>query len=142
MSSFTPARLRRTAVRLAAFASVAAVAACGDNPASANPIAGTYTASTFQVIPEGMTNALDVKAAGGTLTITVNEDNTTSGQLVVPGALIGSPTDFVASMAGTVTVTGSTATFHQTADTFIRDLTWTVSGHTISVNGQVLTGDT
>jgi hypothetical protein len=135
------ARLRRTTALLAAIAAVSLLGACGDDPVSTNPIAGTYTATTFMVTPEGTTAPIDLKAGGATLTISIAEDNSTTGQLVVPKALTGEATDFVASMAGTVTSSGGGVVFHQTADTFVRDLTWTVSGRTISVSNQVLTGD-
>jgi type IV secretory pathway protease TraF len=139
-TAFRPAsRLLRATLTAGALAALAACA--GDGPSSANPIAGTYVATVFTVVPEGTTNALDIKASGGSLTITIAEDNASTGQLFIPKSLTGDPTDFVATMTGTAVVNGSTLTFTQLSDTFVRDLTWTVSGRTISVTNQLLMGD-
>jgi hypothetical protein len=46
-------------------------------------------------------------------------------------------TAFSASMAGTVVQTGTTVRFEQTADTFVRDLTFTVVGNTLQTTSQV-----
>lgn len=92
---------------------VASVAACGDYASPSSPLPGTWTATTFTVVPRGQA-PLDVLAGGGSPTITIAANNTTSG-----------------------TLTGSRVTFTQSADTFVRDLQWTLSGKSLSVTNAV-----
>jgi hypothetical protein len=110
---------------------------CGCSPA---PVltAGTWTAIQLLVTPAGQSQ-IDILAAGGSLTIVIAQNFTTSGSLVIPASVNGG-TPFTASMAGTVAFPSSTlrATFVQAADTFVRDLSWEVtSGDTkLSVTNQ------
>ena len=109
--------------------------ACGsDSPSQASSLAGVYTATVFRVTPTGQP-PIDVLAQGGTLSITIASDNTASGTLSLPASVAG--TAFSASMAGTVVQTGTTVRFEQTADTFVRDLTFTVVGNTLQATNQV-----
>jgi hypothetical protein len=112
--------------------------ACGSDTTAASSIAGAYHATTFQVTVAGG-NAMDALAAGGSLTLQVNADNTTSGTLSLPASITGGSA-FTASMAGTASVSGNTVFFQQSADTFVRDLTWTINGNTITVSSQSLGG--
>jgi hypothetical protein len=82
----------------------------------------TYQATTFAITPQSG-SSLDVLAAGGSLTVTLDGQNVTSGTLNVPASFNGG-TAFVANIVGTVTITGSTVRFQQTEDTFVRDLEW------------------
>jgi hypothetical protein len=109
--------------------------ACGsDSPTQvSSPVAGTYLATEFLVTPAGEPT-IDVLAQGGTLSITIAADNRTSGSLTLPASIAG--TDISLSMAGTAVVSGSTVTFQQPGDTFVRNLTFTVSGNTLSVTNQ------
>jgi hypothetical protein len=109
--------------------------ACDDAPTEPSTLrAGTYTATTFRVIPTGQP-PLEVLAGGGTLTITVAADGRTSGRLFVPASLTGDdPLD--ASMAGTAVQAGGEVRFEQTADTFVRDLEWQVGTSTLTVVDQ------
>ena len=105
---------------------------CSD-PLTPESIAGAYAASTF-ALSGGVTE--DVLAAGGSLTITFSAGGTTSGTLFVPAASSGSGgVDFTADMAGTFTLEGDSITLTQAADSFVRDLTWTVDGNRISGTG-------
>ncbi|HUG28550.1 MAG TPA: hypothetical protein VMK53_09650 [Gemmatimonadales bacterium] len=99
---------------------------------------GTYTATTFSVTPAGEA-PINVLGGGGSLVITLHANGTTSGTLSVPASAAGG-TAFVESMEGTVTVTSLTVTFQQTADTFVRDLTWSRQGQIIAVTNQVVAG--
>lgn len=118
-----------------AFAAAGALAACGSaTPTEVAPIAGTYRATTFRGTPTGQ-SAIDVLAQGGTLSLVIAADNSTSGTLAVPASAAGGAA-LTASMAGTAVRTGNTVRFQQSADTFMRDLTWTVSGNTLQVNDQ------
>ncbi len=122
---------RRFVIALAA----TALAACGnDTPTETTSLAGTYRATIFRVTPTGE-SALDVLGQGGTLNLTIATDNTTSGTLNLPASVAGGAA-FTASMAGTAVQTGGTVRLQQTADTFVRDLTWAVSGSALTVADQ------
>ena len=110
--------------------SIPLVAACSD-ALSPETLAGTYVATTFTLTGDV---AGDVLAAGGGLTITLNADGTTAGSLFVPASL-NEGEDFNASMVGTFTMVNETITFTQDADTFVRDLTWTVDGSELRGTG-------
>jgi hypothetical protein len=108
--------------------------ACGDGTSPSTSLAGSYVATDFRVTPTGQAS-IDVLGAGGTLSIAIAANNTTTGSLNVPGSVTGGA-PFTASMAGTAMLSGSTVTFQQSADTFVRDLSWTRSGTTLSVTNQ------
>jgi len=124
--------LRRIPVTLAV-ASV--LVACGsDTPTQASTLAGSYRATTLRVTPTGQ-SAMDILAQNGSLTITVGADNATTGSLFLPASVTGGAA-LTASMAGTAVRTGSSIQFQQLADTFVRDLVWTVSGNALTVVDQ------
>jgi hypothetical protein len=118
-------------------ATISAVCGCGSTESS-NALAGTYVATVFNVAPTGQAQ-VDVLAAGGSLTLTIASDNSTTGNLSVP-ASANSGVPFTASMAGTVSLSGSIVRFQQSADTFVRDLDWTRSGSNLIVVSQVAGG--
>jgi hypothetical protein len=91
---------------------------------------GTYTATLFRITPDGGT-ITDVLAAGGSLHITFDRTGATSGTLIIPAGITGAAVN--ASMAGTATITGLTVTFSQSADTFVRQATWSRIGRTIQL---------
>lgn len=71
---------------------------------------------------------------GSTVTITLASDGTTSGRLFVPGgAEDGSDLDV--DLVGTWALMGSTVTFNQTTDTFIRDAEFTAGRNRLSGEG-------
>lgn len=110
--------------------------ACGDaGPTESVSLAGTYTATLFRVTPSGQ-SAIDVLAQGGSLSIAIASDNTTSGSLVLPASVAGSV--FTASMAGTAVQSGPTVQFQQSADTFVRGLAFTVSGRALQASNQTV----
>lgn len=113
------------------------LSACGgDTPTETNVLAGSYRATTFRVTPSGQA-ATDVLAQSGSLTITIGTDNATSGSLVLPASVTGG-TALTENMAGTAVRTGNAVQFQQAADTFVRDLTWTVSGNALTVADQAV----
>jgi len=59
--------------------------------------AGTYVATMFQATPDGL-RTINVLTAGGSLTVTVNADNSVNGTLYVPASVAGQ--DLTASMTG------------------------------------------
>ena len=128
--------LTRRALLAPALAALTAgvLAACGDGATESSSIAGTYTATTFRITPSGQA-AVDVLARGGTLVLTIDGDNRTSGMLSLPSAVTGGEA-FTASMTGRAVRTGNTVRFEQTADTFVRDLRWTVDGRTLRAENQ------
>jgi hypothetical protein len=132
----THQRLRLRALgRLVTLATSLAGIGCGDTgPTDAPSLAGTYAASVFRVTPSGQSQ-IDVLAQGGSLVLTIATDNsTTTGSLALPASIAGTP--FTASMAGTAIRTGSTVRFQQTADTFVRDLTFTVTANSFQATNQ------
>ncbi len=132
---------RRSTYRslLAAVAIVSTLAACGDDGLiDPDPIVGAYTATTFRATASGQ-QEIDVLARGGSLTITIGSNNTTTGSLTIPANVTGAAA-IQASMAGTIERNGNGVTFEQTADTFVRDLNWTVANNTISVTNQSVGG--
>ena len=134
MRRISAARHRVRLLALVTFAS-AWVSGCGsDSPSQPSSLAGTYVATVFRVTPTGE-STIDVLAAGGSLSVTIASDNTASGSLSIPASVAGTP--FTASMAGTVVQSGSTVQFQQTADTFVRDLTFTIVGNTLQATSQV-----
>ncbi len=72
----------------------------------------------------------DILAAGGIFEITLTAQGTTTGRLFIPDAVTGEG-DFDSSLTGTWTQSGSTIDFHHTADTFVRDMTFTMQGSTL-----------
>jgi hypothetical protein len=134
-----PMRPSSTIVRRLLAASLLLVAASACSSTDASPLAGSYVATTFQVTPTGQ-SMIDVLAQGGTLGISITDDNSTSGTLFVPASVAG--TAITESMAGTAVQTGNTVRFTQSSDTFVRDLTFTVNGSTLQVVNQPLSGAT
>ena len=103
---------------------VAVVAtACSDNPfkpTTAN-VVGDYTVQTLTTTDTSGT--VDWVTAGATWTISLAANGTTSGHLFIPGAGQGGG-DFNADMVGTWTLSGDSIQFDQTADSFVRDMSF------------------
>lgn len=122
--------MKRHAARLAWLALAAAVpllASCKDDS-----LAGDYTATTFTVTPEGGATQ-DVIAAGGHITLTIANDFSTGGSLSIPETVEGGPVSV--SLLGNVAQQGDQITLNTVADTFLRDITFTFSGGTLSGTG-------
>jgi hypothetical protein len=113
--------MRSSTMRIIALALTLALTACGDDNFSptVENVAGPYTASTFTYeTSEGTT---DLLAAGAVVSIDLADDGTTTGEIfVAAGGEDGGDLD--EDLTGTWTLAGSTVTFDQDADTFIRDL--------------------
>lgn len=105
-----------------------AFAGCDDDPTAPPAPIGAYEATTFTATQGGTTT--DVLAAGGSLTITLTPQGSTTGRLFIPDAVTGEG-DFDSDLAGTWTQTGATVQFSHTADTFVRDMPFTVQGATL-----------
>jgi hypothetical protein len=101
----------------------AAIIACGGSDSSSpnGTVAGSYTATQFTTTgSSGQTNQL---LAGSTLAINLAGNGATTGHLHL--AASGGNPAFDADMAGTWAQTGSTVTFSQSADTFVRNIPFT-----------------
>lgn len=102
------------------------VAACSDSTApTMASVAGSYAATTFTVTESGGTT--NILAAGGSISLTLAAAGTTSGRLFVPGGAEGGG-DFDEDLTGTWSLQDSTVTLDHDADTFLRDMTFTVRG--------------
>jgi hypothetical protein len=114
----------------------AVLLACGgsDEPAS-SPYAGSYVATSWTTT--GNSGHQDQILAGSTLQITLNSNGTTTGHLHM-AATAANPV-FDGDMAGTWAVNGNVIDFTQTADTFVRDMPFTVDSNIQGI--MTLTGD-
>ena len=119
---------------LSLIAAALLLASCSDNDANPTTLAGTYNASAFTVTPSGQA-AINVLSAGGSLTMTITSDGVVSGSMSLPASVTGGA-PLVADMIGVATQSGTTVTFDQTADTFVRDLNWKLSAEGLSVTSQ------
>ncbi len=128
-------RLRGTSVLFL----IGAIINCSsDEPTTPTLSAGTYSATTFRAVPTGQA-PIDVLAAGGSLSVTIAADKSTTGTLNLPASVTGGA-PFTATMTGTAVQTGSTVQFQQTADTFVRNLTWQLGTNTLTVVDQTAGG--
>ncbi len=125
-------------VLLGVAVAAASALACGELTPGPGNLAGSYLPSLFLITPTGQPQ-IDVLLQGGSLNIAITASNTTSGQLSLPATVTGT-TPLLALMTGDAVVTGSTLQFQQNADTFIRNLTWTVKRDTLEVVNQVVGG--
>jgi hypothetical protein len=127
--------------RTVALALAAVLAGCGDddgfNP-TVDDVAGSYSATTFTVTSPAGT--IDLLALGGLVSVTLSADGTTTGELFAPGAGEDGE-DVEADLTGTWELSGSTVTFDQTADTFIRDVEFTASQDRLTAEG-IFSGET
>lgn len=120
-----------------------AVAACGDKDLTAptvGEVAGTYTATTFTATSGATTT--DYLNQGGSITVTLASNATTSGSMVIPTTALGAGATY--DLAGTWRLTATTVQFTGTGAHPMEDLTWifeddellgygTLNGNTIAV---------
>ena len=101
--------LRATAVLTALLLSIG----CEDDPTgpAVETVAGTYTATQFRITTGS--NSQDVLTMGGSISVTLNVNGTTTGTLHVPA--IGADEELEESLTGTWSLDGRTVTFEQGA---------------------------
>jgi hypothetical protein len=108
--------------------------ACSDSPSETHnltiqAVAGAYGASgnfgalSFTTTSSGM--VIDWLEQGASISLRLNADRTTEGELFVPGADEDGG-DFVADLGGTWQLVDNKVTLTHDADTFLRDMTLTV----------------
>jgi hypothetical protein len=115
----------------AMFAGMAAVLGCYDGPTGPEPLTGTYVATTMMITPAGG-ETVDLLADGASLTIVFGSGYTMTGTLSMPDEELDE------SMDGTYLRRRNTLEFVQTADTFVRDLTWAIGANTLTASDQTL----
>jgi hypothetical protein len=119
--------MKRSLIRIGPLFLAAAAMACGGSGSTApnTTIAGSYSATQWVTTgapgSSGQTNQI---LAGSTLVINLASNGTTAGHLHL-AAQSGNPA-FDADMAGTWVQIGTTVNFSQTADTFVRNMPFTV----------------
>lgn len=118
---------------------IAVVGACR-RPTDPDPLVGTYLATTFTVSSAGQ-GTVNVLAEGGTLGLNVANNYVVTGTLIVPPSLNGGTT-FTASMAGALDTAQSRVRFIQSADTFVRNLTFTLVENRLEAVNQTVGGTT
>ena len=97
--------------------------ACDDSTGPSGAPVGNYAAIIFVTTPTGG-SARNELQAGSSLILNLNSDGSTSGHLHV--AANGSMPVFDADMAGTWTENGGVVEITQAADTFVRDMAFTI----------------
>ena len=108
-----------------------------------NPLVGTWLPSTFLVTPAGQ-GQKNVLTAGGTLGVNIVQIDSTflaTGTVLLPASVTGGAA-FTASLAGPATESGSTVRFVTTADSFVRDLVFTLVENRLEAVNQVVAGTT
>jgi hypothetical protein len=77
---------------------------------------------------------IDLLATGSEISVTLAPDGTTTGRLFIPDVGEGG-TDVEGDLTGTWTLSGSTVTFDQAADRFIRDVEFTAERDRLTSEG-------
>jgi hypothetical protein len=120
-----PMTLRRLR-RLALLPALALVSSCEPSVSvsiEADVLAGNYVATSFLITQNGQPT-FDVLAKGGSLTINIAADSTTTGLLSLPAGTPGGQQG-TADMAGKISrQANGTFVFNQPANTFIKQLAW------------------
>ena len=127
--------MRAAVSRIFALGLSLALAGCGDDDSfspTTDNVAGSYSASSFTV--SSTLGTIDLLALGASVEVTLEPDGTATGRLFVPGGAAGG-SDLDADLTGTWSLAGSTVTFNQTADTFIRDADFTAEENRLTGEG-------
>lgn len=103
-----------------------AIFACAESLPTMETVAGTYAATVF-TLQEGDEVLQDILAQGGFINLALTVEGTTSGRAFVPGGGEGGE-DFDADLTGTWMLDSVTVTLDHSADTFLRDMSFTVEG--------------
>jgi hypothetical protein len=115
----------RQVIRLSLLA-VAAACSGGTEPKTAD-VAGSYSATAFTTTSAGTTT--NQLSRGSTLALVLSAQGAVTGTLFIPDDGVSGTVN--ANMAGTWTLSGSTVSFTQNADTFVRDMSFTFANNTL-----------
>jgi hypothetical protein len=135
--------MRRKRVAPVFLAVLLATASACRAPTAPDPLVGTWLATSFKVAPAGQAQQ-DVLASGGTLGVNVaavESTFVTAGTVILPATVTGSTT-FTASLAGTAVRTASAIQLATDADSFVRDLVFTLVENRLEAVNQVVAGTT
>jgi hypothetical protein len=124
---------------LAAFLALllAATSACRGSTAP-DPLVGTWLASTFRITSASQ-GQKDVLAAEGSLGVNVATNFVTAGTVIIPATVTGG-LPFTASLAGAAVKNGNTVQFAANANSFMRDLVFTLVENRLEAVNQVVAG--
>ena len=120
--------MRTTMLTLRAVALVGALG-CSSSTATSDSVAGTYHATRLRFTEPGQAT-VDALAGGATITIVLTSAGTTSGTFFVPAAL-NAGVQLSLDLTGTYQRAGAVVQFTHSADTFLRDVPWTIHGATL-----------
>ena len=105
-----------------------ALTGCDDDPVTPATPNGAYEATFWTGTTGGTTT--DILAAGGSFEIVLAPQGTTTGRLFIPASVTGEG-DYDSNLAGAWTQTGAVVQFSHPADTFVRDMPFTMQGSTL-----------
>ena len=117
--------MKQKAFTMGGILAMTVLLACGTDKTTTSPqlsIVGNYTAT--QWVTSGTSGQTNQLLAGSTLNLALASDGSTTGHLHV--AASGSNPALNQDMAGTWSQSNDKVTISQSADTFVRDLTFTV----------------
>jgi hypothetical protein len=98
------------------------LAGCDDVVGPTSLISGAYVADVFLVRPfPGL--EVDVLALGGSMVLTIDDDNQVEGTLVMPPFLVNGAV--ITDLDGDARLSGTRVIFNLDEDTFVRDFSWT-----------------
>ena len=125
-------------LRVALLTTILATAGCESSSGpSVDGVAGIYVAVTFASTTGGVTT--NHLAEGGAIQLSLLANGSTTGQVLLPGGN-DDGSDWIASLTGTWTLSGNTIDLDHPADTFLRDMPFSVVGTTLV--GNRVFGDT
>jgi hypothetical protein len=116
------------------------VAGACRNPEDPDPLVGTYFATTFTMSTPGQA-AVNVLSAGGSVGLNVANNYVVTGTMIIPASVNGGATRIV-SMNGMLDTAGTGIHFVQAADSFVRDLTFTLVENRLEAVNQTVDGTT
>jgi len=119
--------MRLSRIAAASIAIILAGGGCTEST-SVLDLVGLYNATQFSVVDGGTTT--DWLQAGATVQLILDANQTSAGTLFIPGGNEDG-SDLTADLSGTWTIADGKVLFDQTADTFIRDTPFAVSGNTL-----------
>ena len=96
-------------------------------------LVGSYAATMFTFSQTGAAPK-DALAAGGSVTLRIANDLSTSGTMVIPASVTGGAT-MSFSLLGTAAKQGDIVTLNLVSDTFLRDMQFAFDGTALSGSG-------